>query len=209
MPHLLIGGASRCGKSTLARKVRQSTDVQTFSGDAFRTTLRTTAPRCVFPALHLARAEKFQDEQAFIEHHSTKAAAEIDTKRLQAKFVWPFIENYMSAVEHESGDTVLVDSIDVWPDLVALSGLSHRAVFLVDTSPDQAERIISTRGTDPYDWIHEKRYSDDQIRAWTEFNVQRSALIKELAGRAGYLCVDLAGTTFSEAQAAAKGYLLD
>lgn len=209
MSHLLIGGAARCGKSTLAREVRRSTDMQTLSGDAFRTTLRKTAPRGTFPTLHVARAEKIQDEQAFIERHSTNAAVEIETKRAQAEFVWPFIENYLRAIEHESEDSVLVESIDVWPDLISVSGLCHRAAFLVNTSPDQAERIISTRETDPYDWMHENRYSDDRIRAWTEFNVQRSNLIKELAITTGYLCVDLAETTFSEGQATAKAYLLD
>ena len=209
MPHLLIGGAARCGKSTLAREVRRSTDMHTLSGDAFRTTLRKTAPRGTFPNLHVARAEKIQDEQAFIDHHSVNAAVEIETKRSQAKFVWPFIENYLSAVEHESEDTVLVESIDVWPDLIAASGLSHRAAFLVNTSPEQAERIISTRETDPYDWIHENRYSDDRIRAWSEFNVQRSKFIKNLAANVGYLCVDLAETSFAQGQNIAKGYLLD
>lgn len=209
MPHILIGGAARCGKSTLAREIRTSTDMQSFSGDAFRTALRKTAERNTISVLHAPRAEKIPDEKSFIDHHSVNAHLEIEAKRAQARFVWPFIENYIFAVEHESTDSVLVESIDVWPDLIALSGLWHRAAFLVDTSPEQAERIIASRGSDPYDWMHENEYSDARIRAWSDFNVQRSMLIQNLAEEVGYLCVDLANVSFAAGQALAKDYLLE
>ncbi|MEO7364024.1 MAG: hypothetical protein ABIV43_00755 [Candidatus Saccharimonadales bacterium] len=209
MNHILIGGAARCGKSTLAREVRESTDMQSLSGDAFRTTLRKTAERGTFPALHVARAEKIPAEKSFVDHHSTNAHLEIETKRTQARFIWPYIENYILAIEHESTDSVLVESIDVWPDLIAMSGLRHRAAFLVNTSPDQAERIIASRGTNPYDWMHENEYSDARIRAWSDFNAQRGTLIRDLAEEAGYLCVDLAEVSFSDGQTLAKNYLLE
>ena len=160
----------------LARDVRRSTDMQSLSGDAFHTTLRKTAERGTFPALHAPRAEKIPDEKSFVDHHSINAHLEIEAKRAQARFVWPFTENYIHANEHESTDSVLVGSIDMWPDLIALSGLEHRAVFLVNTSPEQAERIIASRGSDPYDWMHENEYSDAQIRAWSDFNAQSSTL---------------------------------
>ena len=209
MPHVLIGGAARCGKSTLALEIRKSMDIQTLSGDAFRTSLRKTSPYGTFPALHVARAEKIRDEAAFIEHHSVNAGMEIEAKRQQATFVWPFIENYLRAVEHESGSSVLVESIDVWPDLIAASGLHHRAAFLVNTSPDQADRIISSRGRDPYDWMHQNEYSDGRIVAWSEFNMRRSEMIRDMAEKAGYLCLDLAEVSFSDSQVVARDYLLE
>ncbi len=90
-----------------------------------------------------------------------------------------------------------------------MSGLRHRAAFLVNTSADQADRIIASRGTDPYDWMHENQYSDGRISAWSDFNVQRSMLIRNLAEEAGYLCVDLAEVSFTDGQALAKNYLLE
>jgi 2-phosphoglycerate kinase len=210
MSHVLIGGAARCGKSTLSREIRRSTDLQTISGDAFRTTLRKTVARGIFPILHAPRAEKILDEQDFINHHAANAAVEIEAKRAQAKFVWPFIERYIQEVEHESEDGVLVESIDVWPDLIATSGLIHRAAFLVDTSADsQAERIIASRDNDPYDWMHQNNYSDGRIKAWSEFNAQRSVMIRDMANEEGYLCVDLAETPFAEGQLIAKTHLLE
>lgn len=209
MSHIFVGGAARCGKSTLSREIRKSTDLQFISGDAFRTTLRKTVAKGTFPILDVPRAEKIPDEQEFIDHHSTNATIEIEAKRTQAKFVWPFIERYIHEVEHESEDGVLVESIDVWPDLIATSGLIHRAAFLVNTSPRQAERIIASRGNDPYDWMHQNGYSDGRIRAWSEFNAQRSVMIRDMAADLGYLCVDLAETSFEEGQSSAKAYLLD
>lgn len=208
-PHKFVGGAARCGKSTLSREIRRSTDLQFISGDAFRTTLRKTVAKGIFPILDAPRAEKIPDEQDFIKHHSTNAAIEIEAKRAQAKFVWPFIERYIHEVEHESGDGVLVESIDVWPDLIATSGLVHRAAFLVNTSPHQAKRIIDSRGDDPYDWMHQNEYSDGRIRAWSEFNAQRSVMIRDMAVDLGYLCVDLAETSFEDSQSIARAYLLE
>lgn len=59
MPHIFIGGAARCGKSTLAREVRTSTNMQSLSGDAFRTTLRKTAEHGTFPVLHTPGQKRF------------------------------------------------------------------------------------------------------------------------------------------------------
>jgi 2-phosphoglycerate kinase len=204
----LIGGAARCGKSTLAREVRAATDMQTLSGDALRTTLRRVMPYGSIPELHVSRAEKIRDEQEFINHHTLGAQAEIEAKRRQAKYVWSVITTYIKEIEHESADSVLVESIDVWPDLIAVSGLHHRAAFLVNTSPDQAERIIATRGTDPYDWMHANNYSDARIIAWSEFNRQRSEMVRDMAEEQGYPCFDLAETSFEDSQMAAKDYLL-
>lgn len=207
-PHLLLGGGSRCGKSTAAREVRRATDIHTLSGDAVRNTLRRVVAYGTFPELHCPRAEKIPDERAFIEHHTTNVGLEIEAKRQQARFVWPFLEGYLREIEHESGEPVLLESIDVWPDLIAASGLHHRAAFLIDTSLEQADRIIATRDTDPYDWMHQNGYSDDKIRAWSNFNIQRGRLLRDLAAEAGYLCVDLAEVTMTESQTAVSEYLL-
>src|SRR5690242_3937373 len=102
MSHLFIGGSARCGKSSLAREVGCSTNAYSLSGDAFRTSLRKTSSALTLPALHAPRAEKIQDEEAFIEHHTEGAMLEIEAKRAQAATVWPFIQNYANAVEHES-----------------------------------------------------------------------------------------------------------
>lgn len=208
MSNLLIGGSARCGKSTLAAEIRQTTGMQALSGDALRTSLRKASILGTFPVLHSPRPEKIQDDEEFIRRHTELATQEVEAKHEQARFVWPFIEKYVEAIEHESGEPVVVDSIDVWPDIIATSGLSHRAAFLVNTSQTQADRIISTRGTDPYDWIHENNYSDDRIRAWSQFNAERSVTIRELADMNGYYCVDLAEISFDEAQASAREYLL-
>ena len=91
-----------------------------------------------------------------------------------------------------------------------MSGLVHKAAFLVDTSAEgQADRIIASRNSDPYDWMHQNNYSDGRIRAWSEFNAQRSVLVKDMAADLGYLCVDLAETDFADGQLEARAYLLE
>ena len=209
--HIVIGGSARCGKSTVARSVRHTLgpEMQTLSGDAVRNMLRRTVPKGLLPILHGPRAEKIPDEEEFIAHHSLRAATEVASKRRQAEFVWPFLETYAREIDHESGEGVIVESIDVWPDLLAASSLCHKAVFLVDTSKEQADRIIASRHTDPYDWMHQNGYSDRRIRAWCEFNVMRSEAIRELARAADYMCIDLAEVTFGEAQQVAHDYLCD
>lgn len=195
-----IGGSSRCGKSTLAHTVRRTIDVQALSGDAFRDALRKTSMPGTMAELHQPRAEKIAAEQEFIDYHTLRASDEIVKKRAQASLVWSFLSNYLVTVNRESEDSVLVESIDVWPDLIATSGLRHRAVFMVDTSLRQWERIAATRGKDHGDWMHANGYSDARIQAWSTFNVERSGVIKGLCYEYGYPCIDIAETGFDEGQ---------
>jgi len=196
----LIGGSSRCGKSTLARALRHRTGAHGLSGDALRDTLRKTTAPGTIPELNQPRAEKIVDEREFVEYHTLRAGDEIDKKRQQAAVVWPFLHNYLVTINRESSDVAVAESIDIWPDLIATSGLAHRAVFLVDTAPGQWERIVATRGVDTKDWMHANGYSDERIQAWSAFNAQRSQVVKSLCDEYAYPCVDLAETGFAEAQ---------
>ena len=86
--------------------------------------------------------------------------------------------------------------------------MRHRAVFMVDTSLQQWERIAATRGNGGGDWMHANKYSDAQIQAWSAFNVARSEAIKGLCNEHSYPYVDLAETSFEEGQQLAlKGLL--
>jgi hypothetical protein len=204
-----IGGSSRCGKTTLARAVRRNMDVQTLSGDALRDTLRKSTSADTLPELHRQRAETIPDEQEFVDYHTLRTKEEITKKRAQASLVWSFMKNYLVTVNRESTtDDVVVESIDVWPDLLAVSGLRHRAVFMVDTSMQQWERIAATREVDPHDWMHANNYSDARIKAWSVFNVQRSELVKGLCDEHEYPYVDLAETGFEQSQQNALDLLL-
>lgn len=203
-----IGGSSRCGKSTLARAVRRTADAQAVSGDAFRDALRKSTEPGTIPILHQPRAEKTADEQEFIDYHTLRTDEEIVKKREQASLVWSFLANYLVTINRESHDNVVVESIDVWPDLIAINGLRHRAVFMVDTSMQQWERIAATRGKDNGDWMHANNYSDARIEAWSAFNVRRSEMIKGLCQEHDYPYVDLAEVGFEEGQQLALKELL-
>lgn len=195
----LIGGSARCGKSTLSRTVRQTTSAQSLSGDAFRDALRKSTAFGTIPELHQPRAEKIPEEQAFIDYHTRQAQEEIAKKRSQALLMWGFLESYLITTSRE-GESAVVDSIDIWPDLLAASSLHHVAVFLIDTSTQQWERIAATRGQDTTDWMHANGYSDARIQAWSTFNAHRSERIAKLCDQHGYPYVDLAETGFEEGQ---------
>lgn len=211
MPHLLIGGSARCGKSTLAESIRQSTSIPTLLGDAYRASIRENTPYEPSSALHTPSAEKSGEGYSFIIDHILNTSSEIEKKRRQGRFMWGFLESYLRAYENDSGKTALAESIDIWPDQVKESvknGFNCRAVFLVDTSRKQADRLIASRDTEPRNWMNQNGYTDMQIYAWAHFNIARSRLIQTLARSAGYLCLDLAEVSFTNAQDTAKEYLL-
>lgn len=183
--------------------------MHSLSGDALLATICSTYTAEDSPLLfHIPLSERYPDDNGFISRFTTDTQLEIEERRDQAKFIWPCIEKYILAIQADSVDPVIAESIDIWPDIIADTQLDHRAAFLVNTSSDQADRIISNRGSDARHWMYRDNYSDDRIKAWSNFNITRGKLIRKLAKTVGYLCVDLVEVTFDEGQAIAKDYLL-
>ena len=195
----LIGGPARCGKSTLARKVRKELDAQVISGDALRHSLIEQLTPEWFPALFEHTIDPFNEFET--------DEMRITRLRRRDEAMWGFYWRYIEAAETE-GDNSLLDG-NLWPDFIHTLPQAHKAVFLVDTSRDQAERIIAIRDAGgPNDWMRENHYTDGQIRKWANFNTLRSRLVIDLCRRYDYPFFDIREHGMSGTQALAFDYLL-
>lgn len=203
-----IGGSSRCGKSTLARSVRRHIDGGMISGDALRTALRQHTTADHEPLLHWRDDIDLSTPEKYVAFYATHHAQIIENLRQEAGSLWKYIESYINAVHAESGDDVLIESIDIWPELLAVLTVPHKACFLVDTNPEQWRRIVEARHDDAHDWMWRKGFTDEQVTVWASFAAARSQYIKKQASIYQYPCYDLAEMSFDDIQRRAAEELL-
>lgn len=194
----LIGGPARCGKSTLAKRFRKEVDGQVLSGDAFVKALQSTLEPGFLP-------DVFDREIAAVRDLDS-LEAKVDRLRRRDEMMWQFYEAYIhTAVLDAPHDDLLLEG-NLWPDYLELFPYEHRAVFLVDTSPAQFERLKAIRDSvSDNNWMQE--YDDEQLKAWAKLNSLRSRRYVELCDELDYGYFDIAELGIEGAEQAAFEYL--
>lgn len=195
----LIGGPARCGKSTLAARVRKEIDGQVIAGDAFVHALQENLEPEWVPDI-------FDHVTASVAT-ATSSEAKIDRLRRRDEAMWQFYQSYIqTAVGDAPADGILIEG-NIWPDFLELFELKHTAAFLVDTSPLQYERLMNIRDSDSdNNWM--QNFSDEKMHEWAKFNAKRSERYVALCQQYGYAAFDIAELGIQEAEHAAFGYLL-
>lgn len=189
----LIGGPARCGKSTLADRVQKQINGSFIIGDAFVRALKENVPAHAIPDIFTAGSLATDAE-----HPEEK----VDRLRNRDIAVWPFYRTYLGF--ERMSDDVLIEG-NLWPDLIHELKQPHKAAFMIDTSPQQAERLIAIREEDE-SWM--KGYDDETMRQWAIFNIARSQRYKQLCQTYGYKCFDIAEFSVQGAEDKAYEYLL-
>jgi len=198
----LIGGGARCGKSTLAKTVlAQKPQAAYLSGDSFRQALKP-----VLPVFHTSGVDA-DDPEKYVRYYKDHVENAIDETIRRAEALWPFIERYIISYAHESDDDLIVESVDIWPQLIQTLELPHKAVFLVDTDASQWQRVTKFLGEN--DWITAKKMTPEQIEAWASYNAPRGNRVIEECRTYDYPFEDIAANGFEAAQAAALRRLLE
>lgn len=196
----LIGGPARCGKSTLAQRVRQVIDGSVLSGDAVVYSLKNYVKEGWVPGLFTGTVNPVQK--------LIEPGDQLGRLLERDVAVWPFYEKYIEALQHDVPfEDILIDG-NLWPELVKDLPNEHRAVFLVNLAePDvQARGLIAIRDSDAANnWM--RAWSDERIKTWAYFNLLRSQRYVDMCTRHGYPYFDVSGG-FSEAQERAFDYLV-
>jgi len=135
----LIGGPARCGKSTLAERVRHKVDGDVLSADAFKKTLLQNLRPSWVPDI-------FDHVIAPIGAMSN-ATRQIDRLRRRDERMWQFYNGYIDADLQASPHKDILIEGNVWPDFIADLRHAHKAAFLVDlaSAEEQFERLRSQR----------------------------------------------------------------
>lgn len=197
----LIGGPSRSGKSTLAERFRKRIDGQVISADALQVALHEILKPEWEPDIFTDVVNPVKDSQP----------DEVKVKRCRERdnVTWQFFVGYLKEATQISNDDILLDG-QLWPDFVSGLQKRHEAVFLVDTSPDQAERLIAIRNSpdSEHNWMRSGHYSDERIRRWVSFSIARSQLCVELCKKYNYPYFDIADGGIQVAENRAFEYLI-
>lgn len=194
----LIGGSARCGKSTLARRFRVGFDGQVLSGDSTRVAIRETSrPEWLPDVFDKIVDPTFEDDPP---------AKRIARFRRRDMVVWNFLQKYFDSVAF-ADDDVLVDG-PLWPSMLKDYTPAHRAVFMVDTSPDHVERVLHIRDTATHsNWMRDEKYTDDAIKKWAKLNIERSRRMIAECKEYGYEYFDIAELGLDGVQDEAFQYL--
>lgn len=197
----LIGGPARCGKSTLAARVRREVDGEVISADAFKKTLQLNLRAAWMPDI-------FDHVVAPVAKMSS-LTRQVDRLRRRDERMWQFYEGYIdSALEVTPHEDILIEG-NIWPDFASSLRHTHRAAFLVDLSPadEQFERLVEIRdGDGDNNWMSE--FGDRQLKKWARFNLLRSQRYVQLCPQFGYPYFDISRHGIQYAQDRAYDYLL-
>jgi uridine kinase len=199
----LIGGPARCGKSTLAARVRHKVDGNVISADAFKKTLQRNLRSSWVPDI-------FDHVVASIDMMSSDERR-IDRLRRRDERMWQFYQSYIdAALEASPHEDILIEG-NIWPDFVSSLRHYHKAAFLVDLSPvdEQCERLRAIRdGDDDNNWMKDRAFSDRELKKWAKFNRLRSQRYVRLCRDFGYTYFDISRHGIGYAQDRAYSYLL-
>ncbi len=180
----LVGGPARVGKSTLAKRFRSYIDAEVIDGDAFTHSMHDVLKSEWLPDIFVGTIDPINA----INDPSKK----VDRLRKRDEAMWEFYEAYLKEAAISSSDDILIDG-NFWPDYVHTLELPHVAVFLIDTSPAQAARLISIRdGDSDNNWMKAHEFTDEKIVEWATFNALRSEKYIPLCKEYGYRYFDIA-----------------
>jgi uridine kinase len=196
----LIGGPARCGKSTLAKRVRREIEGQIIAGDAFFHALKNNLQPEWTPDLY--------DHSVDPINEITGIDAKVDRLRRRDQTAWRFYEAYIATATMDApADDILIEG-NIWPDMLGSLPAKHKAVFLVDTSADQAIRLMSLRDSDTTDNNWMKDFSNEKMAEWAKFNICRSQRYIDLCQQSAYSYYDIADHGIEGAELRAFEYLL-
>jgi adenylate kinase family enzyme len=193
---ILIGGPSRCGKTTLAKQVEKELGISFVSLDALRHSLSAVASGRTKKNLDVAPS-----------HQNLNVHKWVKLLRKRDKILWQGSLSYLELMNKNS-DNVYMEGC-IWPDFISGLEIPYKAVFMIDTSPNQHERLINTANDKSTHNNWQKEKSREWLQGWSKYNRYRSLRYKELANKHDMMVFDIGELGFSKAQELAIKYLLE
>jgi hypothetical protein len=191
-----IGGPARCGKSTLRNQARPFINGQVLSYDALRPSL-----------LPLVSGDEKEKLTMRISEGDSTPTEWVALLKQRDRVVWKVVKVIAEELTNKREDGILEGNM--WPDFMSdlTPDLGYRAVFLVDTSADRPERLISFARDEKTDnnWMHE--WSDERIRHWATYDLERSRETLRLGEEHHLPVFDIADGGITTAQDRALKYL--
>lgn len=179
--HKVLGGAIRCGKSTLAK----STGLPVLSTDSIRRDARREITDPTHPLLAWSEVDKLKGQEWADRH--TKGAHELAMLFIQeARSLEPFIRTSLETV----GEDVLIEGAHILPDFALSLSDPRHIVYIIDTGEDQYKRVARQQKNKP----NEIEY----VEAWSHFNRALSDYLRLQCQLFGVTYYDISDEGFDE-----------
>lgn len=150
----LIGGAPKCGKTTLAKALARELGVSWISADTIQNIVKVHTPTSDYPEEFPASAHRGESNDERFSKQSAKTIIEDYTTQAKSSYAAlnTLVETYLV-----DEDDFIIEGYQVTPELVhqiyeTFGRESIRAVFLVKMDPQALVANIH-KTTTPNDWI--------------------------------------------------------
>ncbi len=192
----LIGGAARCGKSTLAAAAQARLKSPVVPLDYLRFALIAVATPANQASLRLSPRVG--------EHTESEWLAQL---RERDRVLWQGARGLIEAALASKSDLIIEGGL--WPDYTAefADYDQVRIVYLTDTSNRAVERIVQLAHNPAikHNWM--SSWSDEQLQKWAQYNLARSRMIDNLAQQHNQPVFDAATGGVDGAQSKALAHL--
>lgn len=162
---------------------------QTLSTDALRDSIRATQTENTLPQLFAWRPINKLSEKEWLElninnpHKIAKILFD-ESLAIQAAIV-----KYAQSITAETNDDLIIEGVAVLPSIIQHISSPNKAVFLIDTSLSQADRVYNSMQNYDKDWMRALGYTKEKVDAWVHGNIEYSKIIKQqcIDHRANYI----------------------
>lgn len=188
-----IGGAPRSGKSTALQKFVEQNPMLAASTDAIRAAAKSMSTPEQNPRLFKEGRGVFNSEQnvtGMTQNIKQTLAFEIGEAEETWKATLDFVNYYV-----RDGRDAVVEGIAVLPSMLPKLKFDFKAVFIVNLS-DQTDIILQHAHENENDWL--RKYDDDTIRAFCNFNQAWNRYYAEEATKFGYDIIEVETEKFDE-----------
>jgi len=197
----LIGGAPRCGKTILSRRLATQKNCSWISTDTIRQMVFVSTPKNLrdkkFPYSKLQRAA-----EPYTDVNQNPPSVLLRAEITESKSVWPsvrvMIEDFI-----ECKQSYIIEGVHLMPDLVQqLKNKSYwdeiRLVYLVKTDKKEIIDGFSLNKSE-HDWLNGaiKKQNTELLKKVAAMVQTKSRYIAKLANHAGFTVVDT-GKNFEE-----------
>lgn len=187
----LIGGAPRCGKTILSKKIAVKKRISWISTDTIRSmVLASTAKSLVskkFPFEKLQKGGPYADLESTAPH--TLLRAEIT----ESRSIWPSVRSMIEKLI-ESQEDFVIEGVHLLPALVAQLKTTPywkqlRPVYLVKCDLAEIEEGFS-RNASRHDWLASALTNESLRNKAARYVQTESLFLSKEAKKYGFLCVD-------------------
>jgi 2-phosphoglycerate kinase len=197
----LIGGTPRSGKTSATNKIATKHPMHTISTDGLRRVMSKVMIRDTRPEALVAMGKMMPAERFEILRRSPREL--LDIQKFESELVFSAVEAL--AMHYESDKlNLMIEGVAILPWLLKSNHITeYRALFIVNTVNNPAQRIIEAKNNDG-DWMHS--FSEEHINLECQYlDVFAREVISACSDK--YPCIDRAGLAVKEVSEKANSIL--